>query len=54
MGLTPRLEGVRSKLLGFTIDPQRLHHMRSERRPDSAYASLKNCEYEVHAAEKLM
>ena len=54
MGLTPQLKGVRSKLLGFTIDPQRLHHMRSERRPDSTYASFENCEYEVHAAEKLM
>jgi [pyruvate, water dikinase]-phosphate phosphotransferase / [pyruvate, water dikinase] kinase len=28
--------------------------MRRERKPDSEYASLRNCEQEVRAAEKLM
>lgn len=54
LALPAQLQNVRSKLFGFTVDPERLHQMRSERKPDSAYASLKNCEYEVHAAEKLM
>ena len=28
--------------------------MRTERRPDSRYASLENCRYEIEAAQKLM
>jgi hypothetical protein len=54
MGFPAQLQNASSKLFGFTIDPVRLHQMRNERKPDSAYASLKNCEYEVRAAEKLM
>lgn len=54
MELPAQLQNVRSKLFGFTVDPERLHQMRNERKPDSAYASLKNCAYEVHAAKKLM
>jgi hypothetical protein len=41
-------------LFGFTIHPERLHEIRSERKPESVYASLGNCEYEVRSAEKLM
>lgn len=53
--LPPQLKDhLRSKLFGFTIDPARLHRMRSERKPDSEYASLENCQYEVHEAEILM
>jgi [pyruvate, water dikinase]-phosphate phosphotransferase / [pyruvate, water dikinase] kinase len=44
----------RSKLFGLTIDPQRLAQIRHERRPNSKYASLENCRYEVEAAERLM
>ncbi|MBV8049040.1 MAG: kinase/pyrophosphorylase [Paludibacterium sp.] len=43
----------RSKLFGLTIDPARLHHIRSERRPDSRYASLDNCRFEVNEAESM-
>lgn len=43
----------RHKLFGLTIDPARLHHIRSERRPDSKYASLDNCHFEVNEAESM-
>ncbi|MBU6504093.1 MAG: kinase/pyrophosphorylase [Betaproteobacteria bacterium] len=44
----------RSKLWGLSIRPERLHQIRSERRPDSRYASLANCRHEIQAAEALM
>jgi hypothetical protein len=34
--------------------PDRLHQIRSERRPGSQYASLTNCVAEVREAEALM
>jgi len=42
------------KLYGLTIAPERLAEIRNERRPDSRYARLENCRFEVDAAEKLM
>lgn len=47
------LLAYRSKLFGLTIDPARLHHIRSERRPDSRYASLENCRLEVNEVEAM-
>jgi hypothetical protein len=44
----------RSKLYGLTIKPERLHRIRTERRPDSHYASLENCRYELREAEAMM
>lgn len=43
----------RNKLFGLTIDPARLHFIRSERRPDSRYASTDNCRFEVNEAESM-
>jgi [pyruvate, water dikinase]-phosphate phosphotransferase / [pyruvate, water dikinase] kinase len=43
-----------SKIYGLTINPERLHSVRSERRPDSFYASLDNCRNEIRMAESLM
>ncbi|HJV07562.1 posphoenolpyruvate synthetase regulatory kinase/phosphorylase PpsR [Paludibacterium denitrificans] len=43
----------RHKLFGLTIDPARLHYIRSERRPDSKYASVDNCRVEVNEAEAM-
>ncbi|MDF0605684.1 kinase/pyrophosphorylase [Neisseriaceae bacterium TC5R-5] len=43
----------RNKIFGLTIDPARLHHIRSERKPDSKYASLDNCRREVNEAESI-
>ncbi len=44
----------RRKLFGLTIDAGRLSEIRQVRRPDSRYASLKQCRYEVDAAEALL
>jgi len=43
-----------AKCFGLTINPDRLAQIRNERRPDSKYASLANCRYEVHEAEAMM
>lgn len=48
------LEKHRAKLFGLTIQPERLHQIREERRADSKYASLANCRYEIAEAEKMM
>jgi [pyruvate, water dikinase]-phosphate phosphotransferase / [pyruvate, water dikinase] kinase len=42
------------KIFGLTIKPERLHNVRSERRPNSFYASLENCKNEIATAERLM
>lgn len=42
-----------AKLFGLTIDCERLHQIRSERRPDSHYASAENCRIETQMAEKI-
>lgn len=48
------LEKHRSKLFGLTIQAERLASIREERRPNSKYASLANCRYEIAEAEKMM
>lgn len=48
------LKGFRSKLYGLSIAPERLREIRQERRPDSDYAKLSNCRYEIEQAESLM
>lgn len=52
--LPSRLQPYRNKLFGLTIAPEQLHRIRSDRRPNSKYASLENCRYEVAAAERMM
>jgi regulator of PEP synthase PpsR (kinase-PPPase family) len=47
------VEPYRSKLFGLTIRPDRLHQIRQERRPDSRYASMSQCNFELRAAEQL-
>ena len=44
----------RDRLFGLTIDPERLQQIRQTRRPNSKYAALDNCRYEVREAEQLM
>lgn len=44
----------RNKLFGLSIHPERLSEVRNERRPNSNYASLKQCINEVAEAERLM
>src|SRR5947209_19729988 len=52
--LPEALRPQKPKLFGLTIAPERLHEIRKERRPDSRYAALDNCRYEVEEAETLM
>lgn len=52
-----RLPGVlkehKRKLFGLTIDPERLSAIRNERKANSRYASIQQCEMEVRAVEAL-
>jgi hypothetical protein len=43
----------KKKLYGLTINPERLHIIRSERRRDSRYASISQCQHEVKSVESL-
>ena len=52
--MPPILEGYMDKIFGLTIKSERLHSLRSERRPNSEYASLSNCRQEIGLAEDLM
>jgi regulator of PEP synthase PpsR (kinase-PPPase family) len=52
--LPAALNNHTDKIFGLTIKPERLHSVRSERRPDSKYASLENCKQEIITAENLM
>ena len=52
--LPGEIQRYRSKLFGLTIAPERLSQIRQERRPNSQYASLDNCRYEIDSAQKLM
>ncbi|HEX7054007.1 MAG TPA: pyruvate, water dikinase regulatory protein [Burkholderiales bacterium] len=52
--LPEALRSQKPRLYGLTIAPERLHEIRKERRPDSRYAALENCRYEVDEAESLM
>ncbi len=54
MKLPPALLPLRNKVYGLSIMPERLHQIRQERKPDSKYASLENCKWEVETAELLM
>jgi regulator of PEP synthase PpsR (kinase-PPPase family) len=48
------LAPFRAKCFGLTIDPDRLARIRNERRPNSKYASVENCRYEVREGESMM
>lgn len=52
-GLPAPLEKYRDKLFGLTIDPRRLHAIRTQRKPNSKYASIEQCEYEVRRTNAL-
>jgi regulator of PEP synthase PpsR (kinase-PPPase family) len=54
MRLPGKLGRFKNKVFGLTIRPERLHQIRSERRPDSNYAEISNCKREVGQAERLM
>ncbi|HPE61444.1 MAG TPA: pyruvate, water dikinase regulatory protein [Thiolinea sp.] len=47
------LEPFRSKLFGLTLSAEQLHRIRQERRPNSRYASLSQCQSEIQWQENL-
>lgn len=49
--LPAKLRPYKNKIFGLTIDPERLHEIRQERRPNSRYAELATCKREVAAAD---
>jgi len=51
--LPPSLDPYLDKLFGLTIDPMRLHQIRQERKSNSRYSSLQQCELEVEITEKM-
>lgn len=48
------LKPAKSKIVGLMIDADRLAQIRETRRPGSRYASLRQCHWEVDAAESLL
>lgn len=52
-GLPKHLKAHKDKLFGLTTDPERLSTIRNERRANSRYASIRQCEYEISAAEAI-
>ena len=53
MTLPKSLENFRSQLFGLTISPERLNAIRTKRKPNSRYASLEQCQYEIGEVENL-
>ncbi|SDH78076.1 pyruvate, water dikinase regulatory protein [Nitrosomonas sp. Nm132] len=51
--LPKALEPVRNELFGLTLGATQLHFIRQERRPDSQYASLAQCQREIQWQESL-
>lgn len=54
MRLPSFLRRYKHKIVGLTIEPERLAQIRQTRKPDSRYASLRQCRQEVAAAESLL
>jgi regulator of PEP synthase PpsR (kinase-PPPase family) len=47
------VKDVRERCFGMTTTPARLSQVRNERRPNSRYASLEQCSYELRNAEAM-
>ena len=47
------LKPYKNKLVGLTIDPERLQHIRNERRPNTRYSSTEQCRLEVMEVEAM-
>ncbi|MDJ0834496.1 MAG: pyruvate, water dikinase regulatory protein [Gammaproteobacteria bacterium] len=52
-GLPKIVRQYKRKIFGLTTNPKRLAHIRQERRPNSRYASLEQCRYEIKTAEEM-
>lgn len=53
MDLPRMVKAYRHKLFGLTIQPERLHEIRQERRPNSTYSALQTCRSEVADAQAM-
>jgi len=51
--LPAELKKYKNKIFGLTINPNRLHDIRTERKANSRYASLKQCQFEVREVESM-
>lgn len=51
--LPKTIKKYKGKLFGLTTDPNRLAHIREERRANSRYASMEQCRFEIKAAEQM-
>ena len=51
--LPESLRPYKDRLFGLTIEPQRLQQIRTERRPNSQYASAEQCRLEVSEVEAM-
>ena len=47
------LREYKEKVFGLLVTPERLQSIRTKRRPDSQYASLSQCQYEIRQTEAL-
>ena len=47
------LKDFKSKIFGLLVTAERLHNIRTKRRPDSTYSSLPQCQYEVRQTETM-
>ena len=47
------LKDYKDKVFGLLVTPERLQSIRTKRRPDSPYASLSQCQYEIRQTEAL-
>lgn len=53
MHLPDTLKPYKQKLFGLTIDAERLQHIRTERCPNTRYASLEQCRREISEVETM-
>jgi regulator of PEP synthase PpsR (kinase-PPPase family) len=53
LALPKLLQPFKHKLIGLTIKAERLQQIRQERRPDSRYASLAQCQLEIQRIEAM-
>lgn len=51
--LPKSLEAYKNKLFGLTITTQRLHEIRQQRKPNSIYSSLPQCQKELDMVERI-
>lgn len=53
MDLPRMVKAYKNKLFGLTIQPERLHEIRQERRPNSTYSAMQTCRSEVADAQAM-